>query len=374
MRLKVKFAITFFISLLPLLKYSTCIVLDKLKKSLRKRPCFDLKKHNEEYRYGDQNGKNKDQGSDQQRKTDTALSETANDGEKGEVVHEEDVQSQDDLDVTNRREAVDNNLRRNKSSGNDQYEDILHRESVHKENLQNNNHGPVRFSNEDTIKITIQSDTKPGAHPVKNYLSKKMQNLTHRRPKLSSRTSSFDAKSFLDFGTTNFKKLFNSKARSMASILPGTENSRQEAKWLARQLFNNIVAPDRNVLVKDDFVEFFPTKEEAEKAFDLFDRDKNGNISKRELRNGTIEIFKERKHLAASLRDLSQASGKLDNILMSAFAVVWMLIVATAFGVDVGSQLLPLWTMFVAISFIFGNSAKDMFESIIFVFVTVSHK
>jgi small-conductance mechanosensitive channel len=77
--------------------------------------------------------------------------------------------------------------------------------------------------------------------------------------------------------------------------------------------------------------------------------------------------------LAASLRDLSQASGKLDNILMTAFAVVWGIIVCAAFGVDVGSQLLPLWTMFVAISFIFGNSAKDMFESIIFVFVTVSH-
>ncbi|KAI9285430.1 hypothetical protein BC943DRAFT_277720 [Umbelopsis sp. AD052] len=131
-----------------------------------------------------------------------------------------------------------------------------------------------------------------------------------------------------------------------------------------------MVAPDENFLFKEDFADFFITTEEADKAFQLFDRDKNGNISKRELRNGTIEIFKERKHLSASLRDLSQASGKLDIILMSTFAVVWALIVAAALGVDVGSQLLPLWTMFVAISFIFGNSAKDMFESIIFVFVT----
>jgi hypothetical protein len=349
--------------------------LDKLKKSIRKRPDFDLKKHNEEYRYGYQNGKDKDQGIDQQSRTDTASSGTAKYEEKGEVHHKEDVQLEDDRNVTKRQETVDHHRRRSEPSGNGRYEEAVHRESVHQEeNRKNDNHGPVRFSNEDNVKITIQSDTKPGVHPVKKYLSKKMQNLTHRRPKLSSRTSSFDAKSFLDFGTTNFKKLFNNKAISMASILPGTQNSRQEAKWLARQLFNNIVASDNNVLVKGDFADYFPTREEADKAFDLFDRDKNGNISKRELRNGTIEIFKERKHLAASLRDLSQASGKLDNILMSAFAVVWALIVATAFGVDVGSQLLPLWTMFVAISFIFGNSAKDMFESIIFVFVTVSHR
>jgi hypothetical protein len=348
--------------------------LDKLKKSIRKRPDFDLNKHNKRYRNGDQNGTDKTQGSDQKSKSGTASSAgSSNYEEKGDVHHKEDVQHENDRDTTDRQETVDSHRRRKASSGNGRYEETWHRESVqHEENHQKDNKGPVRFSNEDNVKITIQSDTKPGEHPVKNYLSKKMKNLTHRRPTLSSRTSSFDAKSFLDYGTTNFKKLFSDKAKSMASILPGTQNSRQEAKWLARQLFNNIVAPEQNILLKDDFVDYFPTRDEAEKAFNLFDRDKNGNISKRELRNGTIEIFKERKHLAASLRDLSQASGKLDNILISAFAVIWGLIVAAAFGVDVGSQLLPLWTMFVAISFIFGNSAKEMFDSIIFVFVTVS--
>lgn len=33
---------------------------------------------------------------------------------------------------------------------------------------------------------------------------------------------------------------------------------------------------------------------------------------------------------------------------------------------------MPLWSAFIAASFVFGNSAKDAFESIIFVFVTVS--
>ena len=32
---------------------------------------------------------------------------------------------------------------------------------------------------------------------------------------------------------------------------------------------------------------------------------------------------------------------------------------------------MPLWSAFIAASFVFGNSAKDAFESIIFVFVTV---
>ncbi|KAG1223198.1 hypothetical protein G6F68_020413 [Rhizopus microsporus] len=70
------------------------------------------------------------------------------------------------------------------------------------------------------------------------------------------------------------------------------------------------------------------------------------------------------------MRDLSQATGKLDIILMVIFIVVWVIIVCAAFGVNVGTDLMPLWSAFVAASFIFGTSAKDAFEAIIFVFVT----
>jgi hypothetical protein len=72
------------------------------------------------------------------------------------------------------------------------------------------------------------------------------------------------------------------------------------------------------------------------------------------------------------MRDLSQATGKLDIILMIIFIVVWAIIVCAAFGVNVGTDLMPLWSAFVAASFVFGTSAKDAFESMIFVFVTVS--
>jgi hypothetical protein len=52
--------------------------------------------------------------------------------------------------------------------------------------------------------------------------------------------------------------------------------------------------------------------------------------------------------------------------------VIWAIIVCAAFGVNVGTDLMPLWSAFVAASFIFGTSAKDAFEAIIFVFVTVN--
>ncbi|CEG83691.1 hypothetical protein RMATCC62417_17570 [Rhizopus microsporus] len=77
-----------------------------------------------------------------------------------------------------------------------------------------------------------------------------------------------------------------------------------------------------------------------------------------------------RKNLSRSMRDLSQATGKLDIILVIVFTIVWVIIVCAAFGVNVGTDLMPLWSAFVAASFIFGTSAKDAFEAIIFVFIT----
>ncbi|GAB5592855.1 hypothetical protein Unana1_07755 [Umbelopsis nana] len=203
-----------------------------------------------------------------------------------------------------------------------------------------------------------------------------------RRPPISllaSRTSTFDSAKTLVHGGKDtalaipnlIKSGFNIKS-VYNTILPPTGTSQEQAKTLAKQIFNNLLpdGADRGHLVEADLYSHFRTKEEAAKAFQLFDKDGNGDISKRELRNGCIRIYKERKLLSASMRDLSQASGKLDKILLTIAVIIWAVIVCASFGINVGTSLMPLWTMFVAVSFIFGNSAKDMFESIIFVFVT----
>jgi hypothetical protein len=154
------------------------------------------------------------------------------------------------------------------------------------------------------------------------------------------------------------------------------QSSTQQAKYLAKKIYTNILGPDcnRDTIVEADMYPFFRTTKEASYAFGLFDTDGNGDISKRELRSGCIRIYRERKNLTRSMRDLSQATGKLDIILMIVFIIVWVIIVCAAFGVNVGTDLMPLWSAFVAASFVFGTSAKDAFEAIIFVFVTVRHR
>ncbi|KAI8990281.1 hypothetical protein BDB01DRAFT_848352 [Pilobolus umbonatus] len=220
-------------------------------------------------------------------------------------------------------------------------------------------------------------------HTYQNHPKEEM----HHRPTLSRDNtwftrSSTDGKHFV--GGTNdnstgimpAKFLKNSYTKflspaNLAKNAQNSQNSTQQAKILAKKIYHNLIGPDsyRDHIIESDLYPFFNSIRESKFAFSLFDADGNGDISKRELRAGCIRIYRERKNLARSMRDLSQATGKLDNFLMIIFCIIWIIIVCAAFGVNVGTDLMPLWSAFVAASFVFGTSAKDAFEAIIFVFV-----
>ncbi|KAI9008953.1 Mechanosensitive ion channel-domain-containing protein [Phycomyces nitens] len=237
-----------------------------------------------------------------------------------------------------------------------------------------------RFPNEDKLRLNKrdhqhQTMSDGEGNPIRNP----------RPPPLTREFTGFsrlshDDRSFFngarDFGLSTATapgRLLKGGYKKFRSTQPShTQTSSNQAKALAKRIFHNIMGPEssRGSLVEADMYPFFRTHEEAANAFNLFDTDGNGDISKRELRSGCIRIYKERKNLARSMRDLSQATGKLDLILLVIFTLIWVIIVCASFGVNVGTELMPLWTAFIAASFVFGNSAKDAFEAIIFVFVT----
>ncbi|KAJ9074526.1 hypothetical protein DSO57_1005549 [Entomophthora muscae] len=145
-------------------------------------------------------------------------------------------------------------------------------------------------------------------------------------------------------------------------------HSRNEAQKLARKLFASLQG-HRNYLKVQDFYPLFSTQDEANKAFEYFDKDGNGDISRREMREQIMKIYKERKDLTLALRDTSQAVGKLDSILLIIFVIISGFTSSVVFGKDLYATLIPFGTFFLGLSFIFGDSAKELFQSIIFLFV-----
>lgn len=159
-------------------------------------------------------------------------------------------------------------------------------------------------------------------------------------------------------------------------VIPGAErvdvNSAAYARKVARKLFTGLSHLERNHLIVTDFVPYFPDRSEAERAFAIFDKDGNGDISKREMKDAVLSIYRERKALANSLRDLSQAVGKLDKIFSFASLIVFVFATLLVFNVDVVKSLVSLGSILLTLTFVFGNTAKNTFESILFLFVIVS--
>ncbi|KAJ2848130.1 hypothetical protein IWW36_003482 [Coemansia brasiliensis] len=144
-------------------------------------------------------------------------------------------------------------------------------------------------------------------------------------------------------------------------------NSNQYASRLARKLFMALHG-DRDYLIVDDFLPYFEKEEDAIKAFEFFDRDNNGDISKREMRDRVILIYKERRQLLAALGDMSQVVGKLD-MLLTVFALIVVIIIALmVFGLDALKSLATLGTLILGWSFVFGGSMKNLLECVIFLF------
>ncbi|KAF9433300.1 hypothetical protein BGZ76_009629 [Entomortierella beljakovae] len=157
---------------------------------------------------------------------------------------------------------------------------------------------------------------------------------------------------------------------AMADSSPAKDiNSTESAKRLAKTLFYNLQG-DAEELVVEDFYLYFDTENDAKEAFAIFDKDGNGDISKREMKEKIFYIYKERKDLHTSLRDLSQAVGKLDIIFLTMVTVIWLLIILSIFGTSVVQNMLSIGSFLVALSFVFGNSLKTLFENIVFLFIT----
>lgn len=114
---------------------------------------------------------------------------------------------------------------------------------------------------------------------------------------------------------------------------------------------------------------FFPTSKSCDQAFRLFDKDGNGTITKKEMKSSILYIYRERRNLFKSLRDLSEALGRLNLILYGFSGFLTAFLSLPVYGIEL-TAVLPFTSILVALSFVFGSATRNTFECIIFLFVT----
>ncbi|KAI0637907.1 Mechanosensitive ion channel-domain-containing protein [Trametes polyzona] len=147
--------------------------------------------------------------------------------------------------------------------------------------------------------------------------------------------------------------------------------SSHEAKRLARSIWMAFKEPGRNYLVPTDLLPAFGGKlEEAKKAFQVFDKDNNGDLSRAEIKTTLLKVYKERRFLSRSMRDVGEALKTLDHMLLFLAFIILFFISLSVFGVNIEKSLTSLYTIGLGASFIFKNSASNAFDAIMFLFVT----
>ncbi|PKI84781.1 hypothetical protein MVES1_000910 [Malassezia vespertilionis] len=142
------------------------------------------------------------------------------------------------------------------------------------------------------------------------------------------------------------------------------------ARRLAKELFVTH-SKDGLCITPQDLAPYFQTDTDVQRAFALFCPDHKGIVTRKGMCNALQQIFEERTMLNNSMHDMHGAFRALDMVLMCIGLIICVFIWLVIFtGASAVSNLLPLSTIVVGFSFVFGNSAKNIFESMVFIFST----
>ncbi|KAL4585073.1 hypothetical protein LXL04_009687 [Taraxacum kok-saghyz] len=150
----------------------------------------------------------------------------------------------------------------------------------------------------------------------------------------------------------------------------GTEiRSEIEAKRAARMIFMNVSKRRSKYIYLDDLMRFLREDEAIKTMSLLLASPEDERIGKRALKNWVVNVFRERKALALTLNDTKTAVNKLHRMVNVLVGLVILIICLVILNIATTKVLVLISSQLVLVAFIFGNTCKTIFESIIFLFV-----
>lgn len=144
--------------------------------------------------------------------------------------------------------------------------------------------------------------------------------------------------------------------------------SEEHGRDVARDIFKNVVPEGRFHMVIYDLFHFLE-ESDAERAFQAFESEE-GVVTCESFENWLISIIRERKALSLTLGDTKTAIRSLSRLLDWVVGAIVILMCLFVLNVNVQKLLVVTSGSFLASLFVFGNTCKTVFESIIFLFVS----
>lgn len=165
------------------------------------------------------------------------------------------------------------------------------------------------------------------------------------------------------------KQVFN--PNSAHSIVVEALEKIRSSEAMARRIWMSFVVEGRETLSVDDVIEVLGPahKDEAEECFAAIDADQNGDISLDEMVRKVADMGKERKALANSMKDISEALAVFDNVLLAVVLVICIIIFLAVFQSSFITTLTTAGTTLLSLSFVFAVTTQEFLGSCIFLFV-----
>eukprot|EP00834_Sanchytrium_tribonematis_P003063 NODE_109_length_18665_cov_0.924486.p5 type:complete len:428 gc:universal NODE_109_length_18665_cov_0.924486:11192-12475(+) len=136
----------------------------------------------------------------------------------------------------------------------------------------------------------------------------------------------------------------------------------------AKEIFLG-VGKGKHHLIAGDFKPYFPTEEEAIAAFQIFAGDEGKTeLHGKDLKETIIQIYRERRRLNDNIRDMNGSISKLEGIFNVFSLIVSALFCVAYFDNSFLRASLPIFSSMLALSFLFAESAKELFINCIFLF------
>lgn len=107
-----------------------------------------------------------------------------------------------------------------------------------------------------------------------------------------------------------------------------------------------------------------------DKVMEVLDTEGTGVLTRDRLVKRFEEIYEKRRDLARSLASTGSVLATLERISLSAMYVVLVFVILGIFDQNILEMWFTVSSMFLAFVFMFGNSIQQLFESVIFIFVT----
>ncbi|KAJ3090844.1 hypothetical protein HK102_002495 [Quaeritorhiza haematococci] len=201
---------------------------------------------------------------------------------------------------------------------------------------------------------------------------------SEQKPNLRAKSLSFDSTQRPNIPAHNSNNSKHPKKVQIRKNVSGVLNARDTRKveesghtratGIAHVLFRSFQGNDARVTI-DDFKALFETEDEATEAFQLFDADNNGDVTREEFELAVVEYYRDRQTLINALADMNSAVGKLAMVFRGVNVLVILVAVLIVAEVPI-TAVLPFTSLLLSFSFAFAGVAKTAFEALIFIFVT----